>query len=57
MSILDIEYFEIDPSPLATQAIKFLAEQEAIEAAKPSNFFERECIENPGSAHCRMYDA
>jgi hypothetical protein len=56
MSPYTSDYTEIDPSPLATQSRKFLAEQEAAEAAKPSNFFARECLENPSSPHCRVFD-
>ena len=56
MSIYETEYFEIDPSPMATQAIKFLKEEEERFAASPANFFERFCGENPSAPECRIYE-
>ena len=49
------DYVEIDPSPLATQAKKFLAE-EAKRAASPASFYERFCNENPSAQECKIYE-
>ena len=50
------DYVEIDPSPLATQAKKFLVEEEAKRAASPAGFFERYCSENPSAPECKIYE-
>lgn len=50
------DYVEIDPSPLATQAKKFLAEEEARRAASPAGFFDRHCGENPSAPECKIYE-
>ena len=47
-SVYNSDYIEIDPSPLATQSQKFLA--------NPANFFTIECALNPSSPHCRTTD-
>ena len=54
-SVYEVEAFEIDPSPLATQAKKFL-EEEAKRIASPASFYERFCSENPRAQECKIYE-
>ena len=50
------DYIEADASPLATQAKKFLAEEEARRAASPAGFYDRYCGENPSAPECKIYE-
>jgi hypothetical protein len=54
--IYDSDYVEIDPSPLATQSKKFVAEEEARRAASPAGFYDRFCGENPSAPECKIYE-
>lgn len=50
--MLSTEYQEIDPSPMATQQVKFFEER----AQSPATFFERFCEEMPWAPECKMYE-
>ena len=54
--VYESDYVEIDPSPLATQAKKFVAEEEARRAASPAGFYDRFCGENPSAPECKIYE-
>ena len=51
--MLDQNYEEIDPSPLASQTLKFFAELQAKE--KPS-YWETFCELNSSAPECKTYD-
>ena len=48
MSPYASDYTEVDPSPDATLAAKWLE--------SPSTYFERTCSLNPGSPECRTFE-
>lgn len=52
--MLSTDYHEIDPSPLATQAIRWLAETE--KAEKPAAKFRAYCEEFPWAVECKLYE-
>ena len=55
-SMFDLECFEADPSPLATQTIKFFNELEAEKAAAGQDFWERFCELDSSAPECKTYD-
>lgn len=55
-TVYNSDYIEIDPSPLATQGLKLLAEEEAKRKASPAGFFDRFCDENPWAGECKIHD-
>ena len=48
------DYIEIDPSPLATQALQLVAELEAAES--PTVKFAKFCEETPWAPECKVYE-
>ena len=50
------EYYEADPSPLATQTVKFFNELEAEKAATGQNFWDSFCELNSSAPECKTYD-
>ena len=55
-SMFDLEYYEADPSPLATQTVKFFNQLEAEKAATGQNFWESFCELNSSAPECKTYD-
>ena len=56
--MIDLDYIESDPSPMATQQAKFLEEFELtkIKESSPSTFYQRDCELHPDAPHCKEYD-
>jgi len=50
---MNTEYFEHDPSGMATQQRKFLEEWEA---KNPTKAFARYCEQFPWAPECKIYD-
>lgn len=55
-TVFDMDSFEYDPSPLATQTIKFFEELEAKKAATSKNFWEDYCELNASDPECKTYE-
>ena len=53
-TMLSTDYHEIDPSPMATQALKMFAEIEARDT--PTKRFRAFCEENPWAPECKLYE-
>lgn len=53
-AMLDQDYVEVDPSPLATQALKMFAQLEAKET--PETKFKAYCKETPWAVECKIYE-
>ena len=54
--MLDLNYFEHDSSPLATQTIQFFKELEAQKQRADRNFWEGFCELNSSAPECRIYE-
>lgn len=53
-TMLSTDYHEIDPSPMATQAIRMFAEMEAKDT--PTKRFRAYCEENPWAVECKIFE-
>lgn len=53
----DMDFFEHDSSPLATQTIQFFEELEAQKAATGKNFWEGYCELHASDPECKVYDS
>ena len=49
-------YVEVDPSPMATQTIRFFEELEAKKAATSRNFWDSFCELNSSAPECKIYE-
>ena len=52
--MLATDYHEIDPSPMATQALRMFEEE--ADAVNPTKRFAQFCEENPWAPECKIYE-
>ena len=52
--MFDHDYTEIDPSPMATQQQRFIADLEAVQAK--ANYWDIYCGTNPSAPECKIYE-
>ena len=55
-SDMDMDYIEVDSSPLASQTIKFFEELEAQKAITGRNFWDTYCELNSSDPECKVFD-
>ena len=52
--MIDNDYIEIDPSPMATLQQRFIADLEAIQAK--ATYWDVHCTIDPSAPECKIYE-